>query len=1188
MNRQQQALSVDEWVKWIVDTGATKTTFHSAHLAKYLCNKVEKPDLVVKGSSGAEMTVSAQGTLPLRSNTGHHISAAGALHVPDARENLFSVGAFLDAGDEQRYAIITRDELFLLEGHTLRVLARAQREGALYKMETKIVPLVDALTAEDFETDSPVQSGLAGKEKEGPGKFPQTDTTPVRVIPKRSLPDELQQALRDAFAERSRLRTDIVRLHMSLGHASLSLMRQLCLDAKHHQSRGEWDRLPRWFKEPARRELLKLTSLPCGSCAMAKLTKKPVPKQREHVEGDIAEYGAKPKEQIDSDIAGPFMATKAKKYRYFAVFVHRRTRYAWVYFLQSRADVFDVIRENKKLWETAINGGLDYFLSDNAKEYTADELRTWFRKQGVSQRFSCPDSSAQDGIAERYIRSLREMAHAMLQDSGLAKSFWAEAVLYANYIKNHTPHSNLHGLTPYEELTARPSRRDLLQPFGCQTMSQLPAALRTKFGDKARVCVFLGVSEEHKDGARLLHMDTGQIIVGRSLRSFPHVFPRNPDLTARMGGRLDARPGAQPAATENLDVRADDAGAAKPAQPGGAPAGVPLPVIRRQSTRQRAAPAKFEPTAWEAQRLHDSERAASYFAEVFGMPSDEERESPEMVQLALSLLAQGPGHYVREDAFALWSTAAEAVEAAEPATYRAARLRGDWPFWRTAIEEELAAQAKNQTWKVVKRPVSARTIKAKWVFKLKTDEEGNPVRYKARLVARGDLQRAHLDYAETFSPTARWPTIRMFLAAANAEQLEIAQMDVKTAFLIPTLPEEERILVDAPEHIKLPDGYVLELHKSMYGLKQAGRAWYQEADRALKKMGFIPTQADPCLYVKKRNEEVVCRMLLYVDDILIAGNRHEITVAKKQLSQVFDMTDEGEPRHFLGVKITRNREKKSISLDQAAYCEKLLKRFQHNDCNTAPTPAVESRLSKEMCPTSDEQAKDMADVPYREAIGALLYLSTATRPDIAYAVNQAAKFCENPGRGHWKAVKRIFCYLRGTTHHGVTFRATDHPKLVAYSDADDAGDMDTRRSVSGYVVMYGGGAVSWKSKQQSSTSLSSCESELKALTLAAQEVMWFRQLIGEIGAPSHGSEPTVIYEDNNGARDIAKNAKWSSRTKHIARRHFFVQEQVSERTVVVSRCNTENMLADIFTKPIGKVKFRELCEKIWNGEDSGN
>jgi len=302
---------------------------------------------------------------------------------------------------------------------------------------------------------------------------------------------------------------------------------------------------------------------------------------------------------------------------------------------------------------------------------------------------------------------------------------------------------------------------------------------------------------------------------------------------------------------------------------------------------------------------------------------------------------------------------------------------------------------------------------------------------------------------------------------------------------------------------------------------------------------------------------------------------------KTELSKRFEMKDLGEVHYCLGIHVIRDRKKRTIRISQIKYVEDILKRFNMFDCKPIGTPLdANSKLSKTMSPNTAEEEEEMKKIPYKSAIGSLMYAMLGTRPDIAYAVGAVSQYGSNPGREHWLAVKRIFRYLKGTAHFALEYKKPDS-SLIGYCDADWAGNIDDRRSTTGYVFLIAGGSVSWSSKKQPTVALSTTEAEYMALTQATKEAIWIRQLLSEIGmTPKTSREPTIIRSDNQGCISLAKNSVHHARTKHIDIQHHFVREKLEDGEVEVIFCKTEEMVADVLTKGLTKEKHEHFSSRM--------
>jgi len=362
------------------------------------------------------------------------------------------------------------------------------------------------------------------------------------------------------------------------------------------------------------------------------------------------------------------------------------------------------------------------------------------------------------------------------------------------------------------------------------------------------------------------------------------------------------------------------------------------------------------------------------------------------------------------------------------------------------------------------------------------------------------------------------------------------------------------------------------LKKALYGLRQAGRRWHMRCDEELKKFGLKNSLADPCLYYQGKGEDALL-VAIYVDDILVASrNLGHIESLKKHLSEVFDIKDLGNVKHCLGIEFSRK--KNGIAMCQSAYIKEILHRFGMTESKPVATPIEPGiKLKKD----NQSHGDDKEDRPYKQLVGALMYLAICTRPDIAHAISYLSQFCACNDESHWKAAKRVLRYLKGTVDVGIVFTRTSTP-LVGYVDADWANCPDDRRSYTGYAFILGGSPVSWESRKQRTVALSSTEAEYMALSEAAKEAIYLKRLLTELGF--YELAEVKVYIDNNGARKLAENPVFHNRTKHIDVRHHFVREAIEREHLTVSYTTTEDMAADMLTKGLAGPKLRKCIDLL--------
>src|ERR1700753_3563211 len=480
-----------------------------------------------------------------------------------------------------------------------------------------------------------------------------------------------------------------------------------------------------------------------------------------------------------------------------------------------------------------------------------------------------------------------------------------------------------------------------------------------------------------------------------------------------------------------------------------------------------------------------------------------------------------------------------------PKSYAEAMARPDAAKWHQACLEEIAALLEKGTWQRVKLPPWRQDIGCRWVVIIKHNADGTIDRYKARLVAKGFSQRPGFDFGETYASTVKWATLRAILAYAALEDLDIESIDISSAFLNGEMDSE--IYMQQPEGF--PQGspdQVLRLVKSIYGMKQSPRLWHQKLDQVLRTLGFVKIKSDGSVWVFQRDGIRVI-VPVYVDDMtLVSRSKSKLAELKGGLRKYFKLRDLGPIEFLLGVKVERDRSKRSLHLSQHQYTLDILTRFGFDSCSPVSTPINPGiKLSQDQCPKTADDVDAMHSVPYSHAVGSLMYLAISTRPDIAYAVGVLSRFSSNPGKEHWAAVKHLFCYLKGTLDYKLSYSPdpSSTSLFTTFSDADHGGCKDTGRSTGAYVVKMGKGAVSWSSKLQSIVAKSTTEAEYVAANSAGSEICWLRNLFTELGL-NFSSTSSPLFIDNQSAIAVAKNPEHHGRMKHLELKYYWLRDKV--------------------------------------------
>ncbi|KAI5314256.1 hypothetical protein L3X38_043432 [Prunus dulcis] len=391
----------------------------------------------------------------------------------------------------------------------------------------------------------------------------------------------------------------------------------------------------------------------------------------------------------------------------------------------------------------------------------------------------------------------------------------------------------------------------------------------------------------------------------------------------------------------------------------------------------------------------------------------------------------------------------------DPKSFDQAMKSAQAPLWHKAILEELNSMAKNGVWTLTDSTSSRKPIGCKWVFKTKRDSQGRVERLKARLVAKVFTHREGFDYTDTFSPMSSKDSLRLIMALTAHFDLELHQMDVKTAFLNGDL-KEDIFMQQPPGFVERGKEHcVCKLNKSIYGLIQASRQGYLKFDEVVTSFGFIENILDDCIYLKVDKSRFIF-LVLYVDDILLASSDFQLLLeTKTMLSNSFDMKDLGEAHYVLGIEIKRNRSRKLLGLSQLNYINKVLKRFNMEACSPGDLPIGKGdRPSRDQCPMTEQEQANMKNKPYASLVGSLMYAQVCTRPDLSFALSVLGRFQANPGEPHWVLAKKMLRYLKKTKSLMLMYGHVDNLELTCYSDSDLAGCVDDRKSTSGYFFFW--------------------------------------------------------------------------------------------------------------------------------------
>ncbi|CAI7817792.1 unnamed protein product [Closterium sp. NIES-53] len=496
--------------------------------------------------------------------------------------------------------------------------------------------------------------------------------------------------------------------------------------------------------------------------------------------------------------------------------------------------------------------------------------------------------------------------------------------------------------------------------------------------------------------------------------------------------------------------------------------------------------------------------------------------------------------------------------------------------WQTTMDAKMAYWKSTGTYVDEVPPPRANIVDGMWIFRVKRPL-GSPPAFKARYIARGFSQLQGVDYFQTFSPTPNMTILRVLLHVAAQRGYELHSLDFSTAFLQGSLHEEIWLRRPPGFTRSFLAGTQWSLRRPVYGLRRAPRKWHDALRTTLAALGFAPSTADPSLFLRTDTTLPPFYILVYVDDLDFAtADTDALALVKAELQERHTCTDLDELHSYLGLQITQDRARCTITLTQSHMVHQVLRRFGFQYSSPHPTPLSTGHSLS--APPLDESVEPSGQYP--KLVGCLMYLMTCTRPDVAYPLSLLARYVA-PSRHqkvHFDAAKRVLHYLCSTSGMGLVLGGQGSVVLTGHSDASWADDQATQRSSQGYTFSLGSGIVSWRSTRYSSVLGSSCEAEIYAGAMAAQELRWLTYLLSDLG--ERLCSPLALYVDNKAMLALCREQRLEHRTKHIALRYFLARElqQLGQRRLsyVASRANT----ADVLTKALGSGDLQRFCTAL--------
>ena len=903
-----------------------------------------------------------------------------------------------------------------------------------------------------------------------------------------------------------------------------------------------------------------------------------------------------------------FTIPKECGYTICALFIDSATSNKFVYFTNGKkeTDLYPIIEH---VLTTIKSDGFTprKLFYDGEKAITGSRITQLLTAHGVQHSLT---SDSQQNLAETTIPKLRRMANHMLHDRNMGNEFYRDAIRYASQLMSILPHTRLGGRCPYQEYYRKhPSdfvKR--IRTFGsiCYYHKK---AVTTKKHDPTTELIFLGFKEIGGPYRSLNPKTQGSTHIFSWHAIFDESYKRNDWLEKIKTDRLLPLPQFVPAvhgqtipvpATPQIDKEPSDI------------ADKPSPTITSDSTHSEA---KHEMQTNSTRNLNVRPTSDGVINQEIinaqnksqpNRPPKPRTPSASRVSTRSTKGKRKPtwspsfdaGLKYNQEPATFWSEAMTSSttnthmirhetllnphypkewDIPIPKTITQAKKSKYWPEWQSAIEIENTNLDTHSTFKYEDYK-NQQKLGTRYVFAVKHDNEGNVVKFKARLVAKGYEQIYLQHYDQTFAPVAYLSSILMILVIAVTFSLTLLTLDFKGAFLHSLMPNDYPVYIDTPYGMHCPPGKVIRLHKSLYGTKNAGHLWWKDMRALLISEGFLQNPHDQCVFYR-RNENGTTIIATWVDDLLICSNDPSIRQLQRKFEEKqFQISSFDKLAWFLGISIQTN-EDGSITLDQSAYIDHLLHKFDMIDAHPCDTPITTAALNQEgVSPTIDTKK-----IPYRSLVGGLSHLGRFTRADILFATFYFARYQNSPTQAHWKQLKRVLRYLNKTKDMKIIInRPTGEPtlKLEAFCDADWATTSDDYKSTSGYVIQLNGTNVSCASrKQKLKTAQSSCESELYAAGLCTMEILWTRNFLKAmypIDLP-----PTPLNCDNKAVIDNVNGNSNCRRLKHTMIKLNLLRDH-NGSAIQIQKVTSEKNIADIFTKVLSRGPFERLRDMLFS------
>jgi len=842
----------------------------------------------------------------------------------------------------------------------------------------------------------------------------------------------------------------------------------------------------------------------CQSCALAKITKASY-KHR-------TSRASRPLEEIHLDLIGPIKPMSYKKHQYILTIVDSATRYCSAVPIPAKSEVFEVLSALLDIEAKRLGYYPSIIHSDQGTEFTNSQLEDYCKKHVIRLRFSDPHTPQQNGLAERFNRTILESLRTVLLDSKFPKHLWSEVlgacVLTINQVPSHRSNKS-----PYKLFKQVSLPISFFRPIGNPVVVYSHKA-KGKLEPRGQPGKLIGFDAELKS-YKILTED-GNIINSKNVTFLD--FPSNVHSDSDWDDLLTEE---KPPQVESIQAPKEDHISIKEEDEDDS-------IDSLQETNNNGISETDDASSSEGENLEVAEELV-----------------PAPIASSVRVLRERTSR-VKPDKYSYLTV--------DPTSFKKAISGENSSEWKKAINEELDNIESHDVWSDhFSTPPKA--LRSTWVFRTKPATQSTPEKQKARLCIQGFMQTAGEDFFETFAPTGKFPSLLTLLVLAIDLNLPIKQFDVKSAFLFAPLDEEIYIRTPEGSHRKAP---YLKLKKSLYGLKQSPLNWYNTLTSWFEEIDYLPSMSDACLYIHKNKDSFI---FFHVDDMIVVGNVNQFEAS---FLRRFPNSTAHPPDTLLGMDLDISKD--CVKLSQTSLIEKGLELLHLQGSSPVKTP-LSPAVQLHSATDEEHRAFLKLNINYRSFTGILNYLACRTRPDLAAAVSILSRFNHKPGLTHWNQVIHCWKYLIGTKHLKLCLKPNpldSSHRINFYTDATWADDQETRISQSGSLAFWKSCPILWNSKKQRNITMSSTEAEMNALSDGKQESQWLMFLVEELW--KNQLKPTLFHIDNKGLLEKLKNFGSNSKTKHLDIKIKSLRNKFKNNEIDVKLVSSEDMIADSLTK----------------------